>query len=161
MKLRIGQGIDFHRFDQGEGFILGGVFIPCNKKVIAHSDGDVLLHAICDALLGAVGLQDIGRHFPDNNPAYKNIQSTILLQKVKELVQNKGFRLVNLDATIILQEPRIALFSEQMKIYISKVLDCKPDQVSVKATTSEKMGFAGREEGIAAQCIILVEEQNQ
>lgn len=160
MKLRIGQGIDFHRFEKGEGFILGGVFIPCNKKVKAHSDGDVLLHAICDALLGSIGLPDIGQQFPDNDPAYKDIESTILLKKVYELVQNKGFRLVNLDATIILQEPRIALFSEQMKIKISKVLKSKPDQISVKATTSEKMGFAGREEGIAAQCIVLVDGQN-
>jgi 2-C-methyl-D-erythritol 2,4-cyclodiphosphate synthase len=157
MGFRIGQGIDFHRLAPGLDLWLGGVKIPSEWGCIAHSDGDVLLHAICDALLGAAGLRDIGYHFPDNDPAYKNIDSKILLKRTLGLIKEKGFSVSNVDSTVCLEKPKIAPFVPEMKKTIAEILGISPDDVSVKATTTEKMGFTGREEGavaLAVACLI-------
>src|SRR5512139_2239946 len=138
--LRIGQGIDFHRLESGLDLWLGGIKIPSERGSLAHSDGDVLLHAICDALLGAAGLGDIGYHFPDSDPRYKNIDSKILLRETVGLVSGKGFRVINVDSTVCLERPKILKFIPQMKNAISGILDVHPDSVSVKATTTEKLG---------------------
>ncbi|NLJ43647.1 MAG: 2-C-methyl-D-erythritol 2,4-cyclodiphosphate synthase [Bacteroidales bacterium] len=157
MGFRIGQGIDFHRLAPGLDLWLGGVKIPSERGCIAHSDGDVLLHAICDALLGAAGLRDIGYHFPDNDPAYKNIDSKILLKRTLGLIKEKGFSVSNVDSTVCLEKPKIAPFVPEMRKTIAEILGISPDDVSVKATTTEKMGFTGREEGavaLAVACLI-------
>lgn len=157
MSFRIGQGIDFHRLEPGLDLWLGGVKIPSERGCVAHSDGDVLLHAICDALLGAAGLRDIGYHFPDNDPAYKNIDSKILLKKTLDLIKGKGYSVSNIDSTICLEKPKIAPFVPDMKKTIAEILGISPDDVSVKATTTEKMGFTGREEGavaLAVACLV-------
>ena len=156
MNIRIGQGIDFHRLEKGLNLYLGGVRIPSEKGCVAHSDGDVLLHAICDALLGAAGLRDIGYYFPDTSPEYKNIDSKILFKKTLNLVREKGFSVVNIDSTVCLEKPKIAPFIPEMKTVISSVIETVPDNVSIKATTTEKLGFTGREEGIIAIAIVLL-----
>ena len=156
MNIRIGQGIDFHRLEKGQSLWLGGVRIPSEKGCMAHSDGDVLLHAICDALLGAAGLRDIGYYFPDTSPEYKNIDSKILFKKTFNLVREKGFSLVNIDSTVCLEKPKIAPFIPEMKTVISSVIETVPDNVSIKATTTEKLGFTGREEGIIAIAVVLL-----
>jgi 2-C-methyl-D-erythritol 2,4-cyclodiphosphate synthase len=156
MNIRIGQGIDFHRLEKGQNLWLGGVRIPSEKGCVAHSDGDVLLHAICDALLGAAGLRDIGYYFPDTSPEYKNIDSKILFKKTLNLVREKGFSVVNIDSTVCLEKPKIAPFIPEMKTVISSVIETVPDNVSIKATTTEKLGFTGREEGIIAIAIVLL-----
>lgn len=153
---RIGQGIDFHQMVEGREFWLGGVLIPHTKGALGHSDADVLLHAICDALLGALGLGDIGKHFPDTDPTLKNIDSKILLKQSYELVKSRGYRLVNIDSTILLQAPKIMKFTPSMKEVISKILEIEPDDVSIKATTTEQMSFIGREEGIVATANALL-----
>ncbi len=157
MSLRVGQGFDAHRFGEGDQVTLGGVSIPFKKGLIAHSDGDVLLHALCDALLGAAGLGDIGRHFPDSDDRFKGIDSRDLLRQVVLLLQNKGWRPVNADMTIIAQLPRLAPHVEQMAINIGADLNLSSELINVKATTTEKMGFTGRGEGIAASAIVLLE----
>ena len=163
MTLRIGQGFDAHRFAEkaesdGDGqIILGGVSIPHERPLLAHSDGDVVLHSLADALLGALALGDIGHHFPDNDPVYKNADSKELLGRVWGLVSERGFRLVNPDITIIAQAPKMAPHIESMKACIAALLDCGVDRVSVKATTTEKMGFTGRGEGIAVMSVALLE----
>ncbi len=151
---RIGHGYDVHRLDENRDLILGGVKIPALKGCVAHSDGDVLIHAICDALLGAANLGDIGKHFPDDDPRYKNISSTILLNKVFELLEEKKFKINNIDSTICLQKPKISPFIESIQSNLSHIL--KIDAVSVKATTTEKLGFVGKEEGIAAYAVALI-----
>jgi 2-C-methyl-D-erythritol 2,4-cyclodiphosphate synthase len=156
MNIRIGQGIDFHRLEKGLDLWLGGVNIPSEKGCVAHSDGDVLIHAICDALLGAAGLKDIGHHFPDTDNNYKNIDSKILLRKTMSLIEAKGYSVMNIDSTICLEKPKIAPYIDMMKEVISGIVKVEPDAVSVKATTTEKMGFAGREEGLAAFAIVLL-----
>ncbi len=156
MNFRTGQGIDFHRLETGHDLWLGGVRIPSEKGAVAHSDGDVLLHAICDALLGAAGLGDIGHYFPDTDPVYKSIDSKILLEKTYGLIKDKGFSIVNVDTTICLEKPKIAPFISQMRSVISTILKTSPENISVKATTTEKMGFIGKEEGIAALAIVLL-----
>ncbi|HEX2969546.1 MAG TPA: 2-C-methyl-D-erythritol 2,4-cyclodiphosphate synthase [Bacteroidales bacterium] len=156
MNLRIGQGIDFHRLDNGLKLFLGGVNIPSAKGCIAHSDGDVLLHALCDALLGAAGLDDIGHQFPDKDAQFRNIDSKILLQKVFSMISEKGFSVVNVDCTLCLEKPKIAPFIGEMKERISAILQTSPENVGIKATTTEKMGFTGREEGIAAFAVALL-----
>jgi 2-C-methyl-D-erythritol 2,4-cyclodiphosphate synthase len=156
MNLRIGQGIDFHQLKSGLDLWLGGVKIPSGKGCVAHSDGDVLLHAICDALLGAAGLNDIGHYFPDSDIKYKNIDSKILLKNTYDLVRQKGFRVNNIDATICLEKPKISPFIREMKETISAIVETEPDDIAVKATTTEKLGFIGREEGIAAFAIVLL-----
>lgn len=156
MNIRIGQGIDFHRLETGLNLFLGGVKIPSEKGCVAHSDGDVLLHAICDALLGAAGLRDIGYFFPDTNPEYKNIDSKKLLKKTFDLIRLKGFSINNVDSTVCLEEPKISSFIQEMKNTISTIVETDPDNISVKATTTEKLGFTGREEGIVAIAVVLL-----
>jgi 2-C-methyl-D-erythritol 2,4-cyclodiphosphate synthase len=156
MNIRIGQGIDFHRLDNGLNLNIGGVRIPSEKGCVAHSDGDVLLHAICDALLGAAGLRDIGYYFPDTSDEYKNIDSRILLVKTFNLISEKGFSVVNIDSTVCLEKPKISDFIPEMRTVISATVGTEPDNVTIKATTTEKLGFAGREEGIVAIAVTLL-----
>ena len=156
MNIRIGQGIDFHQLKTGLDLWLGGVKVPSGKGCVAHSDGDVLLHAICDALLGAAGLKDIGYYFPDTDNKYKNIDSKILLKNTFALVSQKGYRVNNIDATICLEKPKISPFVEEMKKAISAIVEIQPDDIAVKATTTEKLGFIGDEDGIAAIAVVLL-----
>lgn len=156
MDLRIGQGIDFHRLEKGLKLFLGGVSIPSEKGCVAHSDGDVLLHAICDALLGAAGLEDIGHQFPDTDPRYRNAESKILLDKTFNLVNKKGFRVVNIDSTVCLESPKISPYINEMKEKISAILKVSSENIGIKATTTEKMGFTGREEGVVAIAVALI-----
>ena len=158
MKIRIGQGIDFHRLELNLDLWIGGVKIPWKKGCVAHSDGDVLLHAICDALLGAAGLSDIGHYFPDTSDEFRNIRSTILLERSYNIIRKKGFRVSNIDSTICLEKPKIAGFIPEMRHIIAEILDIASDDISIKATTTEKMGFTGREEGIVAIASVLVEK---
>ena len=153
---RIGQGIDFHRLEEGRELWLGGVHINSPKGCVAHSDGDVLIHAICDALLGAAGLNDIGYHFPDTSSEYKGIDSKILLRRVYDMVVEKGYHLVNADITIMLQKPKLAGHIGLMRETIAGILASDISAISVKATTTEKLGFVGREEGIAAYATVLL-----
>lgn len=154
--MRIGHGYDVHKFG-GEGpVIIGGVAVPYEQGLLAHSDGDVALHAITDALLGALALGDIGRHFPDNDASYKGIDSRFLLRKAFELVTAKGYQLGNLDVTIIAQAPKMAPHIDAMRAVIAEDLNAQLDQVNVKATTTEKLGFAGRKEGIATHAVVLL-----
>jgi 2-C-methyl-D-erythritol 2,4-cyclodiphosphate synthase len=155
--MRIGHGYDVHRFGTGEEIVLGGVRIPHDRCLEAHSDGDVLIHAICDALLGAIGKGDIGRHFPDSDPLNANIDSRLLLRRVVSLVQNAGWELANLDATLVAQAPRMAPHIDAMRENLAADLAASPAQVNVKATTTEKLGFTGREEGIAAHAVVLLQ----
>lgn len=156
--LRIGQGYDVHRFQDDGDVILGGVKIEYDRGLAAHSDGDVVLHALCDALLGAAALGDIGRHFPDTDPEFKGADSRVLLRHVYGLVLNQGFRLVNTDITIIAQSPKMAPYIEAMCENIADDLSVETNCVNVKATTTEKLGFEGRSEGIAVQAIALIEQ---
>jgi len=156
MNIRIGQGIDFHRLETGLDLWLGGVKIPSEKGCVAHSDGDVLLHAICDALLGAAGLRDIGYYFPDTDNKYKNIDSKILLKNTFDLISQKGYSVINIDTTICLEKPKISSFIQEIKNSISNIINTEPDNVAVKATTTEKLGFTGREEGIVAIAVVLL-----
>jgi 2-C-methyl-D-erythritol 2,4-cyclodiphosphate synthase len=156
MNIRIGQGIDFHRLEPGLDLWLGGVRIPSEFGCVAHSDGDVLLHAICDALLGAAGLRDIGFHFPDTDPEYKNIDSKILLKRTYSLISEEGYSVNNIDCTVCLEKPRIASHTQEMKNIISAILRTLPKNISVKATTTEKLGFTGRGEGVVALAVVLL-----
>ena len=156
--MRVGQGFDVHQLVEGRKLIMGGVEIPYERGLLGHSDADVLLHAISDALLGAAALGDIGRHFPDSDPRYKGIDSRHLLREVMQLVKDKGYGVVNLDATIIAQAPKMAPHIEQMVVNIAADLGVEADCVNVKATTTEKLGYAGRGEGIAAQAVCLIEK---
>ncbi|MDP5064068.1 MAG: 2-C-methyl-D-erythritol 2,4-cyclodiphosphate synthase [Haliea sp.] len=155
--MRIGHGFDVHRFGPGTVVVLGGVSIPHTQGLVAHSDGDVLIHAICDALLGAIGAGDIGRHFPDTDPAFAAIDSRILLRRVFEQVAALGWQLVNLDATLIAEAPRMAAHVEAMQRNLAADLQAAVSQVNVKATTTERLGFTGRGEGIAAQAVVLLQ----
>lgn len=156
MTIRIGQGIDFHRLEGGLDLWLGGVNIPSEKGCVAHSDGDVLLHAICDALLGAAGLRDIGFYFPDTDSEFKNIDSKIILKKTCNLIREKGFSVNNIDSTVCLEKPKISAYITEMINVISAVVETEPDNVTIKATTTEKLGFTGREEGIIAIAVVLL-----
>ncbi|MRR19394.1 2-C-methyl-D-erythritol 2,4-cyclodiphosphate synthase [bacterium] len=156
MHHRIGQGIDFHRLEEGRELWLGGVHVKSTKGCVAHSDGDVLIHAICDALLGAAGLNDIGTHFPDSSDEYKGIDSKILLKRTADLVTKKGYRIVNIDSTVCLELPKLAPYVTEMRTTMASVVNISPDAVSVKATTTEKMGFTGRGEGIVAMAVCLI-----
>jgi 2-C-methyl-D-erythritol 2,4-cyclodiphosphate synthase len=155
---RIGQGIDFHQLAEGRELWLGGVKIPHSKGCVAHSDGDVLLHAICDALLGAVSLGDIGQHFPDTDASYKNADSKVLLQRCYALVREKGYWLVNVDSTLLLEAPKIRPYVEQMRTAIATVLHMSAEDISIKATTTEGLSFIGREEGVVATASILLQK---
>lgn len=158
--VRIGQGYDVHRFEKGRDLWLGGVRIPFDKGLLGHSDADVLLHAISDALLGALALRDIGYHFPDTDPRYEGADSRLLLGEVVRLIREKGYHVGNIDATIIAERPKINPHIPEMTHVISGILGVDEECVSIKATTNEKMGFAGREEGIAALAVALLEKTN-
>ncbi len=155
--MRVGQGYDAHKFKEGEFIVLGGVKIPFDKGMAAHSDGDVLIHAICDALLGAAALGDIGMHFPDTDPDLKGIDSRVLLRKVAELLDEKRLRIINVDATVVAQKPKISPHIPEMRKVLSSDLQLTIDDINIKGTTTEKMGFTGREEGIATYAICLID----
>ena len=156
MEFRVGNGYDVHQLADGFPLVLGGVKIPHTKGCVAHSDGDVLIHAICDALLGALALGDIGQHFPDTSDAYAGIDSRILLERVNGMIRDRGWKIVNIDGTLLAQKPKIAPFVPQKRQALADVLALDVDAVSVKATTTEHLGFVGREEGIAAQATCLL-----
>ena len=155
--MRIGHGYDVHRFAENRRLVIGGAEIPFEKGLLGHSDADVLLHAVCDALLGAAALGDIGRHFPDTDPSFCGIDSRILLKKTAELLQERGFKAVNIDATVIAQKPKLAVFIPEMVKNIAADCGIEPDCVNVKATTEEGLGFTGSLEGMAAHAVCLIE----
>lgn len=156
MSYRIGSGVDFHKLVEGRDLWLGGVKIPHHKGALGHSDADVLLHAICDALLGALSLGDIGVHFPDTDAAYKDIDSKILLQKTAGLIKTEGYTVINVDSTLCLQSPKIKPYAAQMQKIIAELLEVTEKDVSIKATTTEQLGFVGREEGVMAYATVLL-----
>ncbi len=156
MSFRIGFGIDFHQLVEGRDLWIGGVLIPHHKGAKGHSDADVLLHAICDAMLGALALGDIGLHFPDTDPAYKGIDSKLLLKQTHKLISEKGYQVVNIDSSLCLEAPKIKPYVQQMESTIASIVGVLPEDVSVKATTTEKMGFVGREEGLVAYANVLL-----
>lgn len=156
MSYRIGSGVDFHKLAKGRELWIGGIKIPYHKGAVGHSDADVLLHAICDAILGALSLGDIGVHFPDTDQTYKNIDSKILLQKTVELIKKEGYAIVNIDSTLCLQAPKIRPYVEQMQEAIAAIAGITIKNVSVKATTTEQLGFVGREEGLVAYATVLL-----
>jgi len=158
MSYRIGLGTDFHSLVEGRKLWLGGIEIPHSKGALGHSDADVLLHAVCDALLGALSLGDIGVHFPDSDNSLKNIDSKVLLKKTFQLILQKGFRIVNLDTVICLEKPKIMAYAPEMRSIMAGILEMNADDISVKATTTEKLGFIGREEGIMAQAVVLLKK---
>lgn len=157
MKMRIGHGYDVHRLTENRKLILGGVDIPYEKGLLGHSDADVLVHAVMDALLGAAALGDIGQHFPDNDPAYSGADSIELLRHVGALLRQNGYRIANLDATVIAQQPKLRPYIDTMRRNIAQALQIDFGDVSIKATTEEHLGFTGRKEGIAAHCVTLIE----
>lgn len=156
MKLRIGHGYDVHKLAEGRKLIIGGVEIEHTKGLLGHSDADVLAHAICDALLGAAALGDIGKHFPDNDDRYKNADSLILLERVCELIRSKGYEISNVDSTVLAQAPKLRPYIDNIRSRLAKAMNIDIDEVSVKATTEERLGFTGREEGIAAHAVVLL-----
>lgn len=158
MAYRIGTGTDYHQLAEGRELWIGGVQIPHHKGAVGHSDADVLLHAICDAMLGALALGDIGKHFPDTDNAYKGIDSKILLQRTKDLIHAEGYVVINVDSTLCLQAPKIAAYVDGMRACIAAILQVETDAVSIKATTTEKMGFVGREEGLVAHASVLLQK---
>ena len=153
---RVGIGYDVHKLENGNKLILGGVLIPYHKGTVAHSDGDVVIHAICDAILGAASLGDIGHFFPDNDDQYKDINSKILLKEVFKMIEKLGYSIVNVDVSIILEEPKLKDHLNKMKFEISKCINVSEEDINIKATTSEKLGFIGRGEGVACQAITLL-----
>ena len=158
MSFRIGFGIDFHQMVEGRDLWVGGIKIPHHKGSLGHSDADVLLHAICDAMLGALALGDIGVHFPPNDPAFKDIDSKILLKHCYELIKTKGYKIVNIDSSICLEAPKIKPYTADMQKAISEIVELTINDVSIKATTTEKMGFVGREEGLVAYATVLLQQ---
>jgi 2-C-methyl-D-erythritol 2,4-cyclodiphosphate synthase len=159
MKIRVGFGYDVHRLEEGEIFTLGGIKIEHHKGAVGHSDADVLIHAICDALLGAANLRDIGFHFSDKDPKFKGIDSKILLGQVNELLLKTGFRIGNIDSTISLQKPKISAMIPEMQKALALTLGIEAEAISIKATTTEKLGFEGREEGVSAYAVVLIEKE--
>ncbi|MFI5129853.1 MAG: 2-C-methyl-D-erythritol 2,4-cyclodiphosphate synthase [Chitinophagales bacterium] len=158
MSYRIGSGVDFHKLAEGRELWIGGIKIPHYKGAVGHSDADVLLHAICDAILGAACLGDIGHHFPDTDAAYKNIDSKILLQKTIDLIKKQGYSIVNIDTTLCLEAPRIKPYIEQMQRAIAPIAEITEKDISIKATTTEQLGFVGREEGLIAYATVLLKK---
>ncbi len=158
MSLRIGHGYDVHALAKGESLWLGGIQIEHEKGTVAHSDGDVLIHAMCDAMLGALALGDIGKHFPDTDNKYKNVDSKILLKECNNLIKQKGYIIANIDSTICAQRPKLRSYIDNMREMMSEILLINIEQISVKATTTEKLGFVGREEGISAYAVILLQK---
>ena len=157
MKFRIGQGTDIHRLVEGRRLVLAGVEIPWEKGLLGHSDADVVYHAVSNALLGAIGEGDIGRHFPDSDPRYKGASSVELLRVVMGMVKTKGFRVGNVDLTVLAERPKLGPYREDMRKNLAAVLEVTPEDVNIKATTGEKMGFVGREEGMMAEAVVLLE----
>ncbi|MFT4152817.1 2-C-methyl-D-erythritol 2,4-cyclodiphosphate synthase [Parafilimonas sp.] len=158
MNIRIGSGIDFHRLEEGRDFWLGGIKIPHTKGAVGHSDADVLLHAVCDAMLGAACLGDIGEHFPDTSDEFKGIDSKILLARTSRVIQKENYKVVNIDSTLCLQAPKIKSYVPQMQKAIADILGLNEKDVSIKATTTERLGFVGREEGVVAYASVLLEK---
>lgn len=158
MKIRVGFGFDVHQLTEGRDLILGGVHIPHPKGALGHSDADVLIHAICDALLGAAGLKDIGYYFPDTSAEFKGIDSKILLKRVMDLLSERNYTVGNVDASLILEKPKIKPFIDQMRSTLAPILGITTDDISIKATTNEKMGYVGREEGVAAYAVCLIQK---
>ncbi|HBK53977.1 2-C-methyl-D-erythritol 2,4-cyclodiphosphate synthase [Syntrophomonas wolfei] len=156
--MRVGYGYDVHRLQEGRRLVLGGVEIPHTQGLLGHSDADVLLHAICDALLGAVALGDIGQHFPDSDSQYQDINSLLLLKEVAGILQRTGWRVINVDSTVVAQEPRLAPHIKQMRQNIARFLAIETEKVSVKATTTEGLGFEGSQQGISAHAVVLIEQ---
>ncbi|SFP98100.1 2-C-methyl-D-erythritol 2,4-cyclodiphosphate synthase [Parafilimonas terrae] len=164
MNIRIGSGIDFHRLEEGRDFWLGGIKVPHTKGAVGYSDADVLLHAICDAMLGAACLGDIGEHFPDTSNEFKGIDSKVLLARTNQIIQKENYRIINIDSSLCLQAPKIKPYVQQMQKTIADILGLTEKDVSIKATTTEKLGFVGREEGVVAYASVLLEkleENNQ
>jgi 2-C-methyl-D-erythritol 2,4-cyclodiphosphate synthase len=159
MMFRIGQGFDVHQLTEGRPLIIGGITIPYEKGLLGHSDADVLLHTVSDACLGAIGEGDIGKHFPDTDPNFKDADSAKLMEHVWKLVKEKGYELVNADCTIIAQKPKMAPYIQQMRERIAVLLGATPEQINVKATTTEQLGFTGRGEGIASQAVVLLKKR--
>ncbi|MFT5619665.1 MAG: 2-C-methyl-D-erythritol 2,4-cyclodiphosphate synthase [Arenicella sp.] len=159
MKIRVGQGYDVHQLAEGEEFWLGGLKVEHTHGAVGHSDADVLIHVICDALLGAANLRDIGFHFSDQDPKFKGIDSKILLKEVIEIIAKKGYKVSNIDATVCLQKPKILPYIPKMKKCLATVMGIDEDDVSVKATTTEKLGFVGREEGVSAHAVVLISSE--
>ena len=157
MSFRIGFGYDVHRLEEGLPFWLGGVEIPHSKGAVGHSDADVLIHAICDAMLGAAALGDIGQHFPDTDPSYKGISSMVLLERCMELLHSEGYKIGNIDSTICLQQPKVIPYINSMRETLAAKLGISAKQVSVKATTEEHLGFTGKEEGVSAYAVLLIQ----
>jgi 2-C-methyl-D-erythritol 2,4-cyclodiphosphate synthase len=160
MSLRIGYGYDVHQLAEGEDLVVGGLIVPHTKGTVGHSDADVLLHVICDALLGALALGDIGTHFPDTDPAYKGIDSKILLRETWAMVKSRGWKLANVDSTVCLQRPKLKPHIPAMQKCIAELLEAEVDQIGIKATTTEKLGFVGLEQGISAHAVVLLETQS-
>ena len=156
--MRVGHGFDAHRFETGAKLVLGGVKIEYDRGLAAHSDGDVLIHALCDALIGAAGLGDIGQHFPDTDAAYENIDSRVLLRHVMKRLAYRGFRVINADLTVVAQAPRLGSHLQQMRVNLADDMGIHSGEVNIKATTTERMGFTGREEGIAAHAVALIDD---
>jgi len=156
MKIRVGSGFDVHQLSEGRSFILGGINIHHHKGILGHSDADVLIHAICDALLGAAGLKDIGFYFPDTSSEFKNIDSSILLEKVIKLLDERNYKVGNLDTTVVCEMPKIKPYVDAMKQKLAAIIKIQEEDISIKATTNEKMGFIGREEGIVAYATVLI-----
>ena len=155
---RIGHGYDVHKLEEGKKFIIGGIEIDHDKGAVGHSDADVVIHVICDALLGALSLGDIGKHFPDTDNKYKGIDSKILLQKVMQLVKEEKYQISNVDVTILLQKPKLRNYIDSMRDTLSNIMEINKSQISVKATTTEGLGFVGREEGVAAHCVCILKQ---
>ncbi|MBS1948057.1 MAG: 2-C-methyl-D-erythritol 2,4-cyclodiphosphate synthase [Bacteroidetes bacterium] len=160
MAYRIGFGVDFHQLTEGRDLWIGGIKIPHHKGALGHSDADVLLHAICDAMLGALSMGDIGAHFPDSDPAFKNIDSKVLLKKTFGMISQKKYSVVNIDSTICLEEPKIKPYSIEMRKAIASIVNISIEEISIKATTTEKMGFTGRGEGLVAYATVLLKMDN-
>ncbi|MCF8368804.1 MAG: 2-C-methyl-D-erythritol 2,4-cyclodiphosphate synthase [Bacteroidales bacterium] len=158
MDLKVGFGFDVHKLESGRKLWIGGVNIPSEKGALGHSDADVLIHAICDAMLGAINLRDIGYHFPDTDPQYKGIASIILLEEVCRMISDQGYYVNNIDSTVSLEKPKLSAFIPEMKKQLATVSCIKEENVSIKATTTEKLGFTGREEGIAAHAVVLLKK---
>ena len=157
--MRIGQSRDIHKLVEGRKLILGGVEIPYEKGLLGHSDADALLHAVIEAVIGAMGLKDIGTHFPDKDPAYEGISSLVLLEKTYEMMREKGYRIGNIDSLIMIEKPKMAPYIDEMRGNIAKTLHCDPSRVNVKATRGEGLGFVGRGEGVEADAVVLLEEE--
>ena len=155
---RIGHGYDVHKLEEGKKFVIGGINIDHYKGAVGHSDADVVIHVICDALLGALSLGDIGKHFPDTDNKYKGIESKILLQKVMKLVKEEKYQISNVDVTILLQKPKLRNYIDSMRDTLSNIMEINKSQISVKATTTEELGFVGREEGVAAHCVCILKQ---